>query len=89
MLELFIGLTCVLVAICAVLGWTVLRRNAGSNGDAQSVRDELRLGRQESSEAARRLREEVTSEQKDGTETIARPWAKWANSNRVNSKPSR
>lgn len=72
MLELFIGLTCALVAVCAGLFWVMLRHNSNASGEGQGVRDELRLGRQESAEAAHRLRQEVTTRQKDGAETMVK-----------------
>jgi len=58
---------------CFVMLLLLLRRSAGRGGGAErTIRDELRIAREESSRAARDLREEVAGTQQKTTDSLVR-----------------
>jgi DNA recombination protein RmuC len=63
----------VLAASALLLIWALIKLNSkGSSGVEQAIREELRFGREESAEAARNLREEVSAGQKLSTDTMVK-----------------
>jgi len=67
---ILIGLIVILVAVCAVLALALIRRGAQTHNEAGTVRDELRMSRQEAATQAHQLREEVATRQKGSAETL-------------------
>jgi DNA recombination protein RmuC len=61
-----------LLLLCVVLLLLLLRRSVGGGGAERTIREELRVAREESSRAARDLREEVAGTQQKTTDSLVR-----------------
>ncbi|MGD9383486.1 MAG: hypothetical protein PVH55_05500, partial [Desulfobacterales bacterium] len=74
MTDLLILSRFILLAISALLLIAVLikLKTDGSSGVEEAVREELRLGREESERASKNLREEVSAGQKLSMDTMVR-----------------
>lgn len=73
MMELFAWVNTLLLVVLVVLGIVILWRLIRTGGDEGSVvREELRIGRDESRAAGRELREEVAGSLKFATESMTR-----------------
>ena len=70
MFWLLTALIAVLLALCVFLGLALLRRNSSDSAEGGTVRDELRMSRQEAATQAHQLREEVATRQKGSAETL-------------------
>jgi DNA recombination protein RmuC len=62
----------ILLAVCVVLLVLILKRAIANAGIDQVIREELRTGREESTGAARELREEVSASQKTSVDIMVR-----------------
>jgi len=62
----------ILLIACIVLLLLLLRRSPGGGGAERTIRDELRMAREESSRAARDLREEVAGTQQKTTDSLVK-----------------
>ena len=66
-------ITALLLLVCFVMLLLLLRRSTGGDGGAErTIREELRIAREESSRAARDLREEVAGSQQKTTDSLVR-----------------
>ncbi len=74
MTDIFIWTRFVLLAASALLLiWALIKlKSNGSSGVEQAIREELRFGREESAQAARNLREEVSAGQKFSMDTLVK-----------------
>ena len=74
MTDIFIWARFVLLAASALLLiWALIKlKSNGSSGVEQAIREELRFGREESAQAARNLREEVSAGQKFSMDTLVK-----------------
>ncbi len=74
MTDIFIWARFVVLAASALLLiWALIKlKSNGSSGVEPAIREELRLGREESAQAARNLREEVSSGQKSSMDTMVK-----------------
>ena len=74
MTSVLIGLCIILLVVCLVLLVVILKvLKADTNAETeQAIREELRRGREESTKAARELREEVSASQKSSVDTVVK-----------------
>ncbi len=73
--NVLIGMCIFLIAVCLALLVVILKVLKSSDGGAeteQTIREELRRGREESTKSARELREEVSASQKSSVDTVVK-----------------